>query len=122
MWKGGQNFYERHVVKIFIVMLLWAGLGANHGFHYFRQMHDSWTGTVVRVYDGDSFFTRISAGSFGWPHRYWEVRTSTGEIKTVRLYSRPWQQVRAGDAVIKQQGHIAPSPAPRPGTIFTGPV
>jgi hypothetical protein len=122
MWKGGRNFYERHIVKIFVVMLLWNAIGAYWLLHYFRQMHDSWTGTVVRIYDADSTFTWVSGGAFGMPRRYWEVRTSSGEIRTVRLYSWPWQQARPGDAIIKQQGQIEPSAAPRPGSIGAGPA
>ncbi len=116
MWKGGRNFYERHVVKIFVFMLLWNAIGAYWLLNYFRQMHESWSGTLVRVYDEKSILGKVLPGIFSEPQRYWEVRTSTGEIKTARLYLLTWYrgkpdlpfEVKPGDPVIKEQGYIDP--------------
>ena len=116
MWKGGRNFWERHVVKIFVVMLLWNAVGAYWLLNYFRQMHDSWTGTLVRVYDETGFLGKILFGDSAEPRRYWEVRTSGGETKTARLYLLTWYrgkpqmafEVKPGDPVIKERGHIDP--------------
>ena len=41
--------------------------------------------------------------------RYWDVRTSDGEVRSVRIWSRSlWGAARPGDGLIKREGELHP--------------
>jgi hypothetical protein len=118
MWTGVRVFLEWQTrpARVLTIVLIISAFGGYQMFNYFRQMHDSWTGTLVRVYDETGLLGKILFGDSAVPWRYWEVRTSSGETKTARLYLLTWYkgkpqmafEVKPGDPVIKQRGYIDP--------------
>lgn len=75
------------------------------GFHVVRgelQEREEWSGTVVRVYSERSILGRRSFD------RYWDVRTTSGEIRSPIITKSQWNDARVGDQVVKQNGVYNP--------------
>ena len=69
------------------------------------QKSESWSGTIERTYAERGFLSRGNSPS----KRYWDVRTSDGEVETVRVYSsHTWNCGHRGVGVIKREGELDP--------------
>ncbi len=76
------------------------------GFHVGRselQKREEWSGTVVRIYSERSFLGRRS-----FDH-YWDVRTTSGDIRSPIVTKSHWNDARVGDHVVKQAGFYSPT-------------
>ena len=68
------------------------------------QKQESWSGTVVRVYTQPGFGRRHTSRT-----RYWEVRTTDGEVRSERIWSQSlWSAASPGDRLIKREGQLHP--------------
>ena len=77
------------------------------GAHIVRsemQKREEWSGTVVRVYAERGALSRRSSTP------YWDVRTTTGEIRSPAISPRSeWKKARVGDHVVKHAGNYNPT-------------
>ncbi len=106
-----RDFLERYTWPRWMAiyaLTLWPVMGYSM-FTELRQQRDEWTGTLLRVYEGDSPLTFITGGSFGKRRRYWEVRISTGEVISIRIFDWTGPDPLSGHAVYKQRGFTDPS-------------
>lgn len=104
MWNLGLGFGRRRrrlsggVVLLILIPVI--------GFHVGRselQKREEWSGTVVRVYSERSFLGRRS-----FDH-YWDVRTSSGEVRSPIITKSHWNDARVGDQVVKHAGFYSPT-------------
>lgn len=70
-----------------------------------QQTKEAWQGTIVRAYQEKPFWgTRRTSA-----HRCWDVRSSNGELHTVRVYARSlWSAGVPGQYVVKNAGELDP--------------
>ncbi len=69
------------------------------------QKRQAWSGSVTRVYQEKGFL----GGSKAPSHGYWEVRTTDGEERSVRIWTRSlWNEALPGDVVVKREGELHP--------------
>lgn len=70
------------------------------------QKGESWSGHIERTYAEHSFWQKSNST----PRRYWDVRSSDGEMHSIRVHAySTWSRGGAGDAVIKIEGQLDPS-------------
>jgi len=75
------------------------------------QKQEAWSGTVVRVYREKTFLGGIKPPK----NHYWDVWTTDGEVRSVRIWSRSlWSGAIRGVRLIKRSGELHPEVVGRP--------
>lgn len=104
-WNFGLFGRRRRRVSTFWTLVILFGLVGYDLLGSALQKQESWQGVVTRVYLERSILSsRKSSGNC-----YWDVRTTDGELRTIRIRVRDhWYSARPGDSVIKREGILDP--------------
>ncbi len=69
------------------------------------QTKEAWQGTIEKGYTSSLSFASTDRKR----RRFWDVRSSDGSVRSVRVYSDAlWRMGRPGDPVVKHAGQLEP--------------